>query len=387
MSCVSDFTINKGVDNIFTFVIKQTGTTMPMEIVNNEIRKTKSITPVTSYVPYVPEVKYVPAKPAVTAHPGQEYIPTVEGKTENYHIFANGLNTGKTYSIQINTIVISLAYNSATHVNKYDYLNALRNLINANATISALLTATVDENILKLTGKTKGTSYTVNGSDAFTIVEVQTAVQAVAGQSYIAPREYSPAVPEVPYRPAIDPHYIATNQALSVDLTDLLNGLNIQKIEIQPEVAVKSVKVGNTTINLVNGWYNLQTSKIFTVTPIENTDKLDKPLPSIELRIKVTLTDTIDKFYLKLFDIENGEMVLAIDSIDETVNGSKIEIEDAANGKIQVILKKEDVENLEVERGDKVDRYYLRPNYRLLIDCDTVNNGMFSAKLDYIYVE
>ena len=61
-------------------------------------------------------------------------------------------------------------------------------------------------------------------------------------------------------------------------------------------------------------------------------------------------------------------------------------------GKVEVLLlvdvvSDEVVNGLEVERGDKADYYYAKPLYRLAIDCNTLNNGKFVAKVDKVYVE
>jgi len=171
-------------------------------------------------VPYQPEVKYVPAKAEVQASPGQEYIPSVEGKVEKYSVYANALVSGTTYELQINSTTISVPYNSNTYSDKYEYLIAIKNAINTSA-VKTIVVATVDSNILKIEGLTEGQSYTVNGSNTFTITETQTAQTAVAGQPYVAPVEYSPAVDEVPYSAEVDPHYLATNDTISVDIKNI----------------------------------------------------------------------------------------------------------------------------------------------------------------------
>jgi hypothetical protein len=385
MNCADKFVITKGVDNTFVFTIKQNGSTLPMEIVDNQITKFTSITPTVTYVPYQPEVKYVPAKAEVQASPGQEYIPSVEGKVEKYSVYANALVSGTTYELQINSTTISVPYNSNTYSDKYEYLIAIKNAINTSA-VKTIVVATVDSNILKIEGLTEGQSYTVNGSNTFTITETQTAQTAVAGQPYVAPVEYSPAVDEVPYSAEVDPHYLATNDTISVDISELVNGLTVAKIEVQPETSVSKIAVGVDTIQLVNNWYDIGTASEFMVTPVANTDKLEDVLPDIRLKLRITLIDTVDKFTAKLVKLETGELELEVDEAP-TANGSKLEIKDAENGNIELTLAKEDLTALDADRGPKVDRYYLRPNYSLIVYCDTFNNGKFSAKIPYVYVE
>lgn len=385
MSCVDKTIITKGVDNVFRFTIKQNGSTSPMVIVDTQITKYTSITPTVTYVPYKPEVKYVAPKAEVQAKPGQEYIPSVEGKVEKYTVYANALVSGTTYELQINSTTIAVPYNSNTYKDKYQYLIAIKNAINVSA-VKTMVVATVDSNILKINGLLDGQSFTVNGSNTFTITEIQTAQTAVAGQPYLAPVEYSPAVAEVVYSPEVDPYYLATNDTLNVDITELVNGLEIAKIEVQPNRAVNKIAVGANTIQLVNDWYDIGTATEFKVTPVTSTDKLEDVLPSISLKLRISLVNAVDSFSAKLFELETGDLVLDLDKTP-TANGSKLEVKDSENGKLELTLAKEDLTTLIADRGPKVDRYYLRPNYSLVIYCDTFNNGKFSAKIPYVYVE
>jgi hypothetical protein len=54
-------------------------------------------------------------------------------------------------------------------------------------------------------------------------------------------------------------------------------------------------------------------------------------------------------------------------------------------GKINIEVT--DTGHLISERGTKADRYYLKPTYRMVIECDTANNGKFSVRVDNVYVE
>lgn len=55
------------------------------------------------------------------------------------------------------------------------------------------------------------------------------------------------------------------------------------------------------------------------------------------------------------------------------------------NGKVSMEVT--NTATLQSDRGDKADRYYLLPTYKLVIECDTVNNGQFIAKVDKVYVD
>ena len=85
-------------------------------------------------------------------------------------------------------------------------------------------------------------------------------------------------------------------------------------------------------------------------------------------------TDTFDA---KLLSIKDGSEVATL-----TTN-----VINARNGKIKLVLSKTQVDGLNIERGDRADYFYSKPLYKLVIDCDTVNNGKFLAKVKKVYVE
>lgn len=73
---------------------------------------------------------------------------------------------------------------------------------------------------------------------------------------------------------------------------------------------------------------------------------------------------------------------------DDTVALTKaLTVSDALSGKVSLGITSAETANLVSDKGTKTDRYYLRPTYKLLIDCNTVNNGEFIAKVPEIYVD
>jgi len=100
--------------------------------------------------------------------------------------------------------------------------------------------------------------------------------------------------------------------------------------------------------------------------------------------LPMVIEDT-DTFIAKLYNLETKELVIVVTG-DATDNG-QITVHDAANGQILIVLNNTAANELVSERGDKIDRYYLKPTYRLAIDCDTLNNGNFVAKIAEVYVE
>lgn len=62
-------------------------------------------------------------------------------------------------------------------------------------------------------------------------------------------------------------------------------------------------------------------------------------------------------------------------------------IEDAAIGRVALVIPLLDTANLVASRGTAADRYYLRPTYKLVLNCVTTNNGNFIAKVAEVYVD
>lgn len=60
---------------------------------------------------------------------------------------------------------------------------------------------------------------------------------------------------------------------------------------------------------------------------------------------------------------------------------------DTLNGKIQLSISSVEASALVSKKGDAVDLYYTLPTYKLIIDCNTVNNGKFIAKIPFVYVD
>lgn len=96
--------------------------------------------------------------------------------------------------------------------------------------------------------------------------------------------------------------------------------------------------------------------------------------------------DSSDTFKLMLFNLETDTLETTIDSTQSTSDGS-ITIHNSANGQIKVTMNEVLVNRLKKERGSKVDRYYLKPTYRLSIDGNTLNNGRMVSKLDRVFVD
>lgn len=87
--------------------------------------------------------------------------------------------------------------------------------------------------------------------------------------------------------------------------------------------------------------------------------------------------DVGDTFVTKLVKLSDGNVVASPTTV----------VSSAANGQITVTFSDVEVAALVAERGARSDYYYSKPMYKLVIDCDTMNNGKFVAKVPKVYVE
>ena len=93
-----------------------------------------------------------------------------------------------------------------------------------------------------------------------------------------------------------------------------------------------------------------------------------------------------DTFKLLLINLDTDQIESTID-MDNTKADGFIDVYDDANGQIRVTMNPTLTDKLEKERGPKEDRYYLKPTYRMSIECNTMNNGNFVIKLKNISVD
>ena len=93
-----------------------------------------------------------------------------------------------------------------------------------------------------------------------------------------------------------------------------------------------------------------------------------------------------DTFKLLLINLDTDQIESTID-MDDTKADGYISVYDDANGQIKIIMNSTLTDRLEKERGPKEDRYYLKPTYRMAIECNTMNNGNFVVKLKNISVD
>lgn len=113
----------------------------------------------------------------------------------------------------------------------------------------------------------------------------------------------------------------------------------------------------------------------FVITKgVDNTFVFTIKADGSTLPLVIENTDTFDYRLIKLDD-------------DTLATSGSLTVENATNGKVSVFFSESVVNALELSKGTKTDRYYLRPTYKLVLICDTANNGNFLAKVSEVYVD
>jgi len=290
------------------------------------------------------------------------------------------------YGVWVNGVEISIQHTSDPedadyhHENVIDFLRELKVGLDDNADVDVF----IDSNTMYLTCTILDTDNSINVDDALTIAELSKYVAEQEGRSYIAPRESMPVVEPVPGNYYISEYYLATNVDETLDITELVANVNgtTTNVEIRPEVEVGTVYKDGIEVEVTDGWYDLGNlaDEVITITPKLNEDKLPDTLPEIAVYVKVTISDTSDSFVAHLIDLSTGT----------TISTQTAEVIDATAGKIRLVYAKDDADVLGLKadnRGAAVDRYYLKPVGKILIECDTFNNGQFVATVPEVYVD
>lgn len=83
-----------------------------------------------------------------------------------------------------------------------------------------------------------------------------------------------------------------------------------------------------------------------------------------------------DSFVASLVDLETEEIVLT----------KSLNVE-STDGKVSLTIDEAESNTLVGDRGEEVDRYYLKPVYKIILECNTVVNGDFIAKIMEVYVD
>lgn len=117
----------------------------------------------------------------------------------------------------------------------------------------------------------------------------------------------------------------------------------------------------------------------FTITKgVENTFVFTIKADGSTLPMEITSTDS---FVADLIPLDPLDTVTGISNLVLSLPDNLL------SGKVTLVIPASSTADLVKDMGDKADRYYLRPVYKLVIKCTTQNNGNFIAKVPEVYVD
>lgn len=120
-----------------------------------------------------------------------------------------------------------------------------------------------------------------------------------------------------------------------------------------------------------------KTNNRFTITRgVANSFTFTIKANRTTLPIAIQPSDTFQAHLMKHTD---GEPI--------TVNTTALTVVNAPSGKVMLTYPKSVSDTFPSEKGGAEDRYYIRPIYYLVLECNTAANGYFTAKVDKVYVE
>ena len=114
---------------------------------------------------------------------------------------------------------------------------------------------------------------------------------------------------------------------------------------------------------------------------------------------KFTITKGLDNNFVFTIKADGSTLPMEIQGSDTfvahlvklsdntTVLTKPLVVTDALSGKTSLTITSAETSSLVSDKGSKADLYYARPVYKLVIDCSTVNNGDFIAKVPEVYVD
>jgi hypothetical protein len=117
----------------------------------------------------------------------------------------------------------------------------------------------------------------------------------------------------------------------------------------------------------------------FTITKgVENTFVFTIKADGSTLPMEITSTDS---FVADLIPLDPLDTVTGISGLVLSLPTNLL------SGKVTLVIPASSTDSLVKDMGNKADRYYLRPVYKLVIKCTTQNNGNFIAKVPEVYVD
>ena len=117
---------------------------------------------------------------------------------------------------------------------------------------------------------------------------------------------------------------------------------------------------------------------------------------SSEKVIITRLVDNVFEFVIKQTDSTLPMEIVTGDTFsaqlvelgsDTVVLEKDLTVVDELSGRVSLTITEIEAAELTKKQGAEVDRYYLKPVYKLIIECDTQNNGKFTAKVNEVYVD
>jgi hypothetical protein len=117
----------------------------------------------------------------------------------------------------------------------------------------------------------------------------------------------------------------------------------------------------------------------FTITKgVDNTFLFTIKADGSTLPMEITGTDT---FVADLVPLDPEDTTTGLSAVPLTLPSNLL------SGKVTLDIPESSTLALVSDKGAKTDRYYLRPTYKLIIECNTANNGNFIAKVPEVYVD
>ena len=117
----------------------------------------------------------------------------------------------------------------------------------------------------------------------------------------------------------------------------------------------------------------------FTITKgVDNTFLFTIKADGSTLPMEITGTDT---FVADLVPLDPEDTTTGLSAVSLTLPSNLL------SGKVTLDIPESSTLTLVSDKGTKTDRYYLRPTYKLIIECNTANNGNFIAKVPEVYVD
>jgi len=117
----------------------------------------------------------------------------------------------------------------------------------------------------------------------------------------------------------------------------------------------------------------------FTITKgLDNTFLFTIKADGSTLPLELSPTDT---FTADLVPLDPDDTTTGLSDINLLLPSNLL------SGKVSLTISEIQASDLVSDKGTKTDRYYLRPTYKLIIRCNTLNNGNFIAKVPEIYVD